>query len=375
MRRIRDYNISRVLEQITKKKTEYILDEDLARIDTLVIKNIEDGIRVFKDLADLEFLGKLAGNLYIEFEGFDLTGLKLTFNNTIQKMVIKNCKIDDLVINVTCETEGFELVLSKIKTENGIRLEKQMPLCNKLTVIGKATTQLTRQYTVQQITENMKKEVPNYSELDDGTRVELLKKQGYLTVYPQKIDITGIDKLKLINSITLEYMEINEINFSEITKYSKKARVLDYIKFYYCTFNEAPVLYKQPVKRLVIDSCNVKRKSLLPNFVQVGAIEVVNTKGMEIPKLNEPKILKAVKFVDSEVNLKGITKLKKLETVIVLGQELENIAFVKKLKKLKYLVVTKDSVKDISVIEKMKKIQFVQIEKDDLNAEYNEHFV
>lgn len=376
MKRIRDYYLSRTIEDVTNKKMEYILDEDLAMINNLVIKNSEQGkIASFKDPNDFEFLQKLSDNLYIEFNSFDLTDLKLEFKNSVKAIVIKECRIDGLKISVNNEQAGYNLVLDKVRNETGIRVDEQFPQCSKLEIIGKATTELTREYTVQEITENMKKIIPEYLELTEDRQVALLQKKGYLSVYPQKIDITRIDKLMLLKAISLKFMEIDTINFSEITKYSKDIRALDVIEFIDCTFNEAPVLYKQPVKRLVINHCNVKRKSLLPNFVQINAIEVIDTKGMELPKLNEPKILKGLKFINSEVDLTNIKNVKEIEALIILDQKLSDIQFAKKLKKLKYLVVSKGFVQDTSVLKKLKKLEFVETEQDDLKAEYNKLFV
>lgn len=376
MKRIRDYYLSRVLEEVTKKKVEFILDEDLEKIESLVIKNTETSkLEKFKDITDFEFLKKVSDGLYVEIEGFDLTDMKLEFQNAVTSIVLRNCRIDNLEIVVNKEYNGFKLVLDKVRSETGIRVNEQFAKCNELKVIGKATTELTREYTVQEITDSMKEKVEGYLNLPEDKQASLLQKYGYLSVYPQRIDITGIDKLKSLKAISLKYLEIDTINFSEITKYSKDIRALDVIEFIDCTFNEAPVLYKQPVKRLVINHCNVKRKSLLPNFVKVNAIEVIDTKGMELPKLNEPKILKGLKFISSEVDLTNIKNVKEIETLIILDQKLPNIDFAKKLKKLKYLVVSKDFVQDTSVLKKLKKLQFIEIEQDDLAASYNELFV
>jgi hypothetical protein len=96
---------------------------------------------------------------------------------------------------------------------------------------------------------------------------------------------------------------------------------------------------------------------------------------MELPKLNEPKILKGLKIVSSEADLTNIKNVKKIEYLIILDQKLDNIQFAKKLKKLKYLVVTKDFVQDTSILKKLKKLQFIEVEQDDLTASYNELFV
>ncbi|MBR5227156.1 MAG: hypothetical protein IKV94_00750 [Clostridia bacterium] len=376
MKRIRDYSISRVLEEVTKKKIEYMLEEDLVRIDRLVIKNIDEGkISKFKDLEDLKVFEKLGENLEIEFEGFDFTDVTLKFFRSVRKIALRRCRIDNFKIQVAGQYEGYELILEKVLVDSGILVNEQAPQTRELVVIGKPTVELTREYTVEEIAEEMKKREPAYSIVPDADKANLLKKHGFLSIYPQRINITGIDKLQLLKKISLTYMEINTINFSEIKKYSKNIRILDEIRCIRCKFNEAPILYKQPVKRLVIDECIMERKSLLPNFVKVNAIEVINTKGMEIPKLNEPKLLKGIKLVNSEANLKGITKLKKLESVIVLEQELPEVKFAKKLKKLKYLVVSEGKLQNKDVISKLKKLEFVEVKEDDKTAKYNELFV
>lgn len=374
MKRIRDRIIARELEVKTGKKAEYILDEDIFNIQELSFVN-KGKITQFKDMADFEFLDKLNPNVHIYFEGMDLTGTIFSFANNVGSIVIKNCRIDGLNIRVGDKEKGYYLELNKIRNDSEIKLNEQMPECTELVVIGKATTELTRGFTVEEITEKMKKLVPDYMALEADKQAILLKKQGYLSIYPQRIDITGIDKLHLLKRIHLSYMEIDEIKFSEITKYIKGIRVLDEICFEECTFNEAPVPYKQPVRRLVIHDCNVKRKELLPNFVQVEAIEVRDTKGAELPKLNEPKLLKGLKFVASEVNLEKIANVKALETLIILDQELENIHFAKKLKRLKTLVVTRGMVKDTSILKKLKKLEYIEVDADDINAKYNELFV
>lgn len=374
MKRIRDRIIARELEEKTGKKIEYILAEDIFRIQELSFVN-KERIAQFKDMADFEFLDKLNPNVHIYFEGMDLTGTTFTFENNVGSIVIKNCRIDGLNIRVGDKEKGYYLELNKVKNDSEIKLDEQMPECTELVVIGKATTELTRGFTVEEITDKMKELVPEYMELGADKQIALLKKQGYLSIYPQRVNITGIDKLKLLKRIHLSYMEINEIRFSEIRKYTKDIRVLDEIYFEECTFNEAPVLYKQPVRRLVINDCNVKRKELLPNFVQVEAIEVRDTKGAELPKLNEPKLLKGLKFVASEVNLKKIANVKALETLIILDQELENVHFAKKLKHLKTLVVTRGMVKDTSILKKLKKLEYIEVDADDMNAKYNELFV
>lgn len=374
MKRIRDRIIARELEEKTGKKIEYILAEDIFRIQELSFVN-KERIAQFKDMADFEFLDKLNPNVHIYFEGMDLTGTTFTFENNVGSIVIKNCRIDGLNIRVGDKDKGYYLELNKVKNDSEIKLDEQMPECTELVVIGKATTELTRGFTVEEITDKMKELVPEYMELGADKQIALLEKQGYLSIYPQRVNITGIDKLKLLKRIHLSYMEINEIRFSEIRKYTKDIRVLDEIYFEECTFNEAPVLYKQPVRRLVINDCNVKRKELLPNFVQVEAIEVRDTKGAELPKLNEPKLLKGLKFVASEVNLKKIANVKALETLIILDQELENVHFAKKLKHLKTLVVTRGMVKDTSILKKLKKLEYIEVDADDMNAKYNELFV
>lgn len=374
MKRIRDRIIARELEEKTGKKIEYILAEDIFNIQELSFVN-KGKITQFKDMADFEFLDKLNPNVNIYFEGIDLTDTTFTFKNNVESIVIKNCRIDGLNIRVGDKEKGYYLELNKIRNDSEIKLNEQMPECTELVVIGKATTELTRDFTVEEITNNMKELVPDYMALTADKQAILLKKQGYLSIYPQRIDITGIDKLHLLKRIHLSYMEIDEIKFSEITKYTKDIRVLDEIYFEECTFNEAPVLYKQPVRRLVINDCNVKRKELLPNFVQVEAIEVRDTKGVELPKLNEPKLLKGLKFVASEVNLGKIANAKALETLIILDQELENIHFAKKLKRLKILVVTRGMVKDTSILKKLKKLEYIEVDTDDMNAKYNELFV
>lgn len=374
MKRIRDRIIARELEEKTGKKIEYILAEDIFRIQELSFVN-KERIAQFKDMADFEFLDKLNPNVHIYFEGMDLTGTTFTFENNVGSIVIKNCRIDGLNIRVGDKEKGYYLELNKVKNDSEIKLDEQMPECTELVVIGKATTELTRGFTVEEITDKMKELVPEYMELGADKQIALLEKQGYLSIYPQRVNITGIDKLKLLKRIHLSYMEINEIRFSEIRKYTKDIRVLDEIYFEECTFNEAPVLYKQPVRRLVINDCNVKRKELLPNFVQVEAIEVRDTKGAELPKLNEPKLLKGLKFVASEVNLKKIANVKALETLIILDQELENVHFAKKLKHLKTLVVTRGMVKDTSILKKLKKLEYIEVDADDMNAKYNELFV
>lgn len=374
MKRIRDRIIARELEEKTGKKIEYILAEDIFNIQELSFVN-KGKITQFKDMADFEFLDKLNPNVNIYFEGIDLTDTTFTFKNNVESIVIKNCRIDGLNIRVGDKEKGYYLELNKIRNDSEIKLNEQMPECTELVVIGKATTELTRDFTVEEITNNMKELVPDYMALTADKQAILLKKQGYLSIYPQRIDITGIDKLHLLKRLHLSYMEIDEIKFSEITKYTKDIRVLDEICFEECTFNEAPVLYKQPVRRLVINDCNVKRKELLPNFVQVEAIEVRDTKGAELPKLNEPKLLKGLKFVASEVDLKKIANVKALETLIILDQELEDIHFAKKLKHLKTLVVTRGMVKDTSILKKLKKLEYIEVDADDMNAKYNELFV
>lgn len=374
MKRIRDRIIAHELEEKTGKKIEYILPEDIFGIKELEFVNKEKLIQ-FKDMSDFEFLDKLNSNVNIYFEGIDLTDILFTFANGVNKVVIKNCKIDGLNIRVGDKEKGYYLELNKVRNDSEIKLDEQMPECAELVVIGKATTELTRGFTVEEITDKMKELVPEYMTLSADKQVILLKKQGYLSIYPQHIDITGIDKLKLLKRIHLSYMEINEIKFSEIKKYTKDIRVLDEIYFEECTFNEAPVLYKQPVRRLVVNDCNVIRKELLPNFVRVEAIEVRDTKGAELPKLNEPKLLKGLKFVSSEVNLKKIANVKALETLIILDQELDNLHFAKKLKHLKKLVVTQGKVKDTSVLKKLKKLEYIEVAADDLTAAYNELFI
>lgn len=374
MRRIRDRIIARELEEKTGKKIEYILPEDIFNIQEVSFVNKEKLVQ-FKDMADFEFLDNLNSDVNIYFEGIDLTDITFTFKNGVNKVVIKGCRIDGLNIRVGDESKGYYLELNKVRNDSEIKLDEQMPECETLVIIGKATTELTRSFTVEEITNKMKELVPEYMTLGADSQAALLKKQGYLSIYPQRIDITGIDKLRLLKKIHLSYMEIDEIRFSEITKYTKDIRVLDEIYFENCTFNEAPVLYKQPVKRLVVNGCNVKRKELLPNFVQVEAIEVRDTKGAELPKLNEPKLLKGLKFVASEVNLEKIANVKALETLIILDQELENIDFAKKLKRLRTLVVTRGMVKDTSILKKLKKLEYIEVDTDDLSAKYNELFV
>lgn len=375
MKRIRERIVAKELEERTGKKIEYILDTDIEKITELVFVNRENGLMRFKDMADFEFFNNLASDVNIYFEGFDLTNCTFKFINNVKKVNIKNCRIDGLNICIGDKSKGYILELDKIKNESEIKLDEQMPECMELLVIGKATTTLTRGFTIEEITKAMKELVPEYMSLGADSQAALLKKQGYLSIYPQRVNITGIDKLKLLKKIHLSYMEIDEIRFSEITKYTKDIRVLDEIYFDNCTFNEAPVLYKQPVKRLVIDDCSVNRAELLPNFVQVEAIEVIDTKGAELPKLNEPKLLKGLKFVSSEVNLDKIANVKALETLIILEQELKDIKFAKKLKRLKTLVVTKGMVKDTNILRKLKKLEYIEVEKDDLNAKYNELFV
>lgn len=374
MKRIRDRIVAKELEKRTGKQIEYIIDADILNLKELDFINSEKGLVTFKDMADFEFFNKLNGDTHVYFEGFDLTNLTFTFANGVKKVIIKNCRVDGLCINTGTSESGFHLELIKVRNDSKIELDKQFPLCTELVIIGKATTELTRGYTVEEITKNMKELVPGYMELALDEQAALLNKKGYLSIYPQRIDITGIDKLKLLKKISLSYMEIDEIKFSEIKKYTKDIRVLDEIYFRECTFNEAPVLYRQPVKRLVINGCRVIRKELLPNFVQVEAIEVIDTKGAELPKLNEPKLLKGLKFVNSEVNLAKIANVKALETLIILEQELEDIKFAKKLKHLKALVVTKNMVKDTSILKKLKKLEFIEVEQDNLDAKYNELF-
>lgn len=374
MRRIRDRIVARDLEEKTGKKIEYILPEDIFNIKELEFVNKENLVQ-FKDMSDFAFLENLNPNVNIYFEGIDLTNTTFTFANGVNKIVIKGCRIDGLNIRVGAGSKGYHLELNKVRNDSEIKLDEQMPECETLTVIGKATTELTRSFTVEEITNKMKELVPGYMALGADNQASLLKKQGFLSIYPQHIDITGIDKLILLKKIHLSYMEIDEIRFSEITKYTKDIRVLDEICFENCTFNEAPVLYKQPVKRLVINDCKVKRKELLPNFVQVEAIEVRDTKGAELPKLNEPKLLKGLKFVASEVNLEKIANVKALENLIILDQELENIDFAKKLKHLKTLVVTRNMVKDTKVLKRLKKLEYIEVDTDDLSAKYNELFV
>lgn len=375
MKRIRERIVAKELEIRTGKKIEYILDTDIVKIPELVFANHEKTLLRFKDMSDFEFFDNLNSNVNIYLEGFDLTNCTFTFVNNVNKITIKNCRIDGLNIRVGNKNKGYSLELNKIRNESEIKLDEQMPECMELLVIGKATTTLTRGFTIEEITKAMKELVPEYMSLGADSQAALLKKQGYLSIYPQRIDITGIDKLRLLKKIHLSNMEIDEIRFSEITKYKRNIRVLDEIYFEKCTFNEAPVLYKQPVKRLIIDDCTVKRAELLPNFVQVVAIEVIDTKGAELPKLNEPKLLKGLKFVSSEVNLGKIANVKALETLIILEQELNDIKFAKKLKRLKTLVVTKGMVKDTSILRKLKKLEYIEVETDDLNAKYNELFV
>lgn len=375
MKRIRDRIVAKEIEDKTGKKMEYVLPEDIFRISELSFINTESKLVPFKDMEDFEFFNNLRPDINVYFEGFDLTNCTFTYINNVSKIVIKNCRVDGMSIRVGNKNVGYYLELNKVRNETEIKLDEQMPECKELVVIGKATTELNRGYTVEEITNTMKELIPNYMTLEADKQAVLLKKQGYLSIYPQRVNITGIDKLRLLKNIHLSYMEIDEIKFSEITKYTKDIRVLDEIYFEECTFNEAPVLYKQPVKRLVVNDCRVIRKELLPNFVQVEAIEVIDTKGAELPKLNEPKLLKGLKFVSSEVNLDKIANVKALETLIILDQELDDINFAKKLKHIRTLVVTKGMVKDTSILKKLKKLEYIATEKDDISAKYNELFV
>jgi len=376
MKRLRDYYLVKAIEAAVGRKLEYILDNDLEQINYIIIKNPEKGNLVtFKDINDFEVFKKFDDKLYIEFIGFNMTNLHLEFINSVDTIIFRECQIDGLNITVKNYDNGFKLILDKVINKKEIAVNEQFSQCRKLEIIGKPTTELNRKYTIQEITVNMKKIIPEYMDLPTNKQIGLLQKHGYLSVYPQKVNITGIEKLELLKAISLQYMEIDAIRFSEITKYTKDTRVLDEIKFINCKFNEAPILYKQPVKRLVINNCEVNRKELLPNFVQVNAIEVIDTKGMEIPKLNEPKILKGLKFVNSEVNLTNISNVKELEYLIILDQKLSDINFAKTLKKLKFLVVNKGFVEDISILKKLKKLKFIEIENDDLTAEYNKLFI
>lgn len=374
MKRIRDRIVAKALEETVGKNIEYILVEDIYNIQNLSFINRENTLVRFKDMADFEFFNNLNENVNMYFEGMDLTGVTFSFVNSINSIIIKNCRVDGLNIRVGNKSKGYYLELDKVRNESQIKLDIQMPECEELVITGKATTELTRDYTIEEITKTMKELVPGYMTISADKQATLLEKQGYLSVYPQRIDITGIDKLRLLKKIHLSYMEIDEIRFSEITKYTKDIRVLDEIYFGDCTFNEAPVLYKQPVKRLVINDCRVIRKELLPNFVQVEAIEVRDTKGAELPKLNEPKLLKGLKFVSSEVNLEKIANVKALETLIILDQQLDNIDFAKKLKHLKTIVVTRGMVRDTSILAKLKKLEYIEVEEDNINARYNQLF-
>ena len=69
--------------------------------------------------------------------------------------------------------------------------------------------------------ENMKKEVPEYTNLRPDEQALLLQKHGYLSIYPQRIDITGIDKLQLLKahppiSVTPFGIDtlVNDVHFS-----------------------------------------------------------------------------------------------------------------------------------------------------------------
>lgn len=183
------------------------------------------------------------------------------------------------------------------------------------------------------------------------------------------IDLTEIDKLKNLKSLSLKFFEITDKVIDSINN----LEFIEEIEFAMCTFNTKKILSRN-IKSLTLYNCTDFNIDTINSNIQLEELKLIHSGLVNISKLNHWKNLKILKLSDCNIiSIKNISVFENLEKLYLNNTNLPDEIDISNMKRLKLISLNGADVKDkenyIQKLYKQNKSLHIEFKENNLPIE------
>lgn len=369
MKKLRDEYVIQAISEKIGVRQEYMNIQELQFISKLSIGDKESKkISFMKDYSDLDVLKYLDSGATVELYSIDLSRKVITFGKNTAKIRLVNCNLYEtqiVVENANEEYTGYALEIESCKFEK-LSLSLLAMHAKSINIIGRTQYTVSREKDYQLLETEMLKVNPNYLELREEEKFELLRSNGYIEAVAPEVKLYSVDNMSRIKSIQVEGVCIADLELTDTDKFSSNKTQIETLKFVNCEFKNCHSTFVLKVSNLYLENCKVYIEDVLSNFYGINTLKIISTTGVKFRYLGVSDKIENVYVENCETPFEGedLKQISKTVTLTLINVKNNNLQFKKllKFKLLKKLHIIGNVTVEEKILNKLKKIMEVIIE-------------
>lgn len=370
MKKLRDEHVIKALSDQMGRYQEYLNEQELQFVTELNIGDEnQKQITLMKDYTDLEVLKYLGSGAAVEICSIDLSRQILYFARDVAKVKLVNCKLQDtqiIVENPSEEYAGYELDIESCKIEK-LTLSSLAKQAKSVHITGRTKYVVSKEKDYQMLEREMLNINPDYLELKEEEKFELLRDNGYINAVTPEVKLYDIQDMPYIKSLTLEKVCIADLELTDTDKYSVNKKQLETLTFLNSEFKNCHSTFVLKTPNLNIQNCDVYIEDVLSNFYGISNLKIVNTNNIKFRYLNVLEKIENLHIENCEISLEDedLKQISKIESLKLLNIHNLKLDFKKllKFKFLKTLTISQNVDMLPKILKKLQKKMNVVIEK------------
>lgn len=370
MKKLRDEYVIKAISEQMGRYQEYLNEQELQFVTALSIgdKN-QKQITIMKDYTDLEVLKYLASGAIVEICSIDLSRQTVFFENDVAAIKLINCKLQDTQIIVENHSEnyaGYDLDIDSCKFEK-LTLSSTAKMAKSIHITGRTQYVVSKEKDYQMLESEMLKINPDYLELKEEEKFQILRDNGYINAVAPEIKLYNIDDMEYLNSLIIENACIADLELTNTDKYSVNPKTLETLSFLNSEFKNCHSTFVLKTQNLNIENCKVYIEDVLSNFYGINNLKVINTNSIKFRYLNVLEKINNLHIEKCEILLEDedLKQISKTENMTLLNVNNLKLDFKKllKFKSLKTLTLSENVDITDKVMKKLQKKVNIVIQK------------